>query len=178
MAENRIIGLNGSLPWRLPVDRRHFKRTTMGKPLVMGRRTWDSIGRPLPGRTSIVVTRNPGFHAAGALVEHDLEAALARAEEIATRDQRDELMIIGGGEIFAATLERATRIYLTEIRLQVEGDIFYPALDADDWHAVSREDHRPVGNDTPSYAFVVLERCRYGPAPEQARPGGESSGRK
>ena len=115
MARNRVIGRDGALPWHIPADLRHFKTVTMGKPIVMGRKTFESIGRPLPGRKNIVVTRRPDFEVSGVSVVHNLEAAEALATETAQGDGQTEIMIIGGGEIYALALPRVGRIYLIEV---------------------------------------------------------------
>ncbi len=154
---NRVIGRDGALPWRLPADLRHFRRVTTGKPVIMGRRTWESIGGPLPGRPCIVVTRNPEFRTEGARIAGSLEEALGLAAQIARGAGEDEVMVIGGEEIFRLALPRADRIYLTEIDIAPDGDTRFPELDPGEWREIAREDH-PAGEDTPAYSFVVLER--------------------
>lgn len=122
---NRVIGLNNDLPWHIPEDLAYFKEKTMGKAMVMGRKTYESIGRPLPGRLNIIVTRNTDFTAAdGVIVVHDLETAIAKASEYA-----EEVMIIGGAEIFKLSMEMADRLYITEIQQTFEGDTFFPEYD-------------------------------------------------
>lgn len=153
VADNGVIGRDGGLPWRLPGDLAHFKATTMGKPIVMGRKTWESLGRPLPGRDNIVVTRDPAYVADGAAVAADLDAALAAAGDAG------EVMIIGGAEIYALALPRADRIHLTRVHASPEGDTHFPDLDLDRWREVAREDHDADG-DSPAYSFVTLERAR------------------
>lgn len=144
MADNGVIGKGGALPWRIPEDMRRFKALTLGKPCVMGRRTWDSLPRkPLPGRDNIVVTRDPSFAADGAIVMHSLDAALAR--------KADEICVIGGTEIFAAALDRADVIHLTEVHGDVEGDVRMAPFDRAVWRESAREDHA-------GYSFVTLER--------------------
>lgn len=152
MDENRLIGAGNGLPWHLPADLRHFKAVTMGHPMVMGRRTWESIGRPLPGRTSIVVTRQPGYQAEGALVVNSPEAAKQAAGDCS------ELMIIGGARLFEQMLAEANRIYLTEIHAQFEGDTYFPDLHEDEWACVSREDFEKDDRNPCDYTFMVLER--------------------
>lgn len=152
VAANGVIGAGNALPWHLPADLRRFKALTLGHPIVMGRRTFESIGRPLPGRDNIVVSRNPGFSAAGAAVAPTLEAAIAEAAA------RDELVfVIGGAQIYAQCLARATRIYLTRLDLEVTGDTFFPDLDAHCWEEYAREEH-PAQAGYPAYAFVTLQR--------------------
>lgn len=151
MADNGVIGKGGALPWRIPEDMRHFKALTVGKPCIMGRKTWESLPRkPLPDRENIVVTRDTQFFAEGAAVFHSLEDAFARACGAA------EICVIGGAEIYKATLPFATRIYLTEVRGQFEGDTTLPLFDMSIWRETFREDH-----NTPEglrYSYVTLER--------------------
>ena len=129
----------------------------MGKPIVMGRKTFDAIGKPLPGRTNIVITRDDTYRPPGARVFTDTSEALTVAEEIARADGQDEIMVIGGAQIYRSYLPRADRIYLTEIHRDVEGDAYFPELDAGEWTEVSREDHSESGED---FSFVVLDRVR------------------
>ena len=151
VAANGVIGRDGDLPWRIPEDLRHFKAVTLGKPVIMGRRTWQSIGRPLPGRRNIVVTRDAGFVAAGVETAASLDAALAMVGDVA------EAMVIGGGEIYAQALPRAGRLYLTEIHEDAEGDVHFPPVDRAAWRETARDD-RPAGGDAPAFSFVTLER--------------------
>lgn len=162
MARGRVIGQGGRMPWHLPADLRHFKATTLGRPVVMGRKTFESIGfRPLPGRPNLVVTRSDPtrFEAAGALVFPSLDAALAGARDLARRDGADEVAVIGGGEVYRQALPLADRMLLTEIDLAVEGDTHFPAFDAEDWREASRDPH-PAEDGRPAYAFVTYERRR------------------
>jgi dihydrofolate reductase len=151
MARNRVIGQQGRLPWHLSADLKRFKTLTMGHHIIMGRNTWESIGRPLPGRVSVVVTRNEAYAAAGATVVHSLGEALAL-----TRDD-SEAFVIGGGEMYREALPLADRIYLTELDAQYPGDAFFPPLAAGEWHAVQRE-HHPQQGEQPAWDFVVYER--------------------
>ncbi|MFT5440527.1 MAG: dihydrofolate reductase [Alphaproteobacteria bacterium] len=153
VARNGIIGRDGDMPWRISADLKYFKSTTMGKPIVMGRRTFESIGRALPGRLNIVVSRNAGFTADGAETATDLDQAL----EIAALQGGDEVMVIGGGEIYAAALPHADRLYLTEIHTDAEGDVHFPTFDRAQWRETSREDHAADGG-TPAFSFVTLDR--------------------
>jgi dihydrofolate reductase len=148
-ANNGVIGKDNQLPWRLPADLKYFKAVTMGKPIVMGRKTFESIGRPLPGRQNIVVTRNPDFISAGITVVHSVEAAIAAANEAA------EIMLIGGTELYTLSLALADRIYLTAIHQDFDGDAHFPALDSQ-WQQVSRDDH--VSDDGLAYSFCVFEK--------------------
>jgi dihydrofolate reductase len=157
MAEDRVIGVDGGLPWRLSADLKRFKALTMGKPMIMGRKTYDSIGRPLPGRANIVVSGNPEFAAEGVISVRTVAAALRRAEAIAAADGVDEIMVIGGAAIYAATLPHADRIYLTEVHQTVDGDTRFPEFDRASWREVDRTD-RPASGDAPAYSFVLLER--------------------
>jgi len=153
VAENGVIGAGGALPWHLPEDLKRFKALTLGKPTIMGRKTWDSLPRkPLPGRTNIVVTRDQSFRAQGALVAHSVKEALTLAE----REGAREIMVIGGAEIFANVLPRANRIEWTEILARPDGDAFMPPLDPADWKEVAREG--PFESKGLRYAYVVLER--------------------
>ncbi len=148
VARNGVIGMGGTLPWRIPEDLRHFRRVTVGHAIIMGRKTWDSIGKPLPERRNIVVTRNPELKLAGAEVVPSLEAALSLAHE---RDE--EPRIIGGAELYRLALPQTTRIFLTEVDREVEGDTFFPALNRAEWHEIER---RP-GED-PTVSYVILTR--------------------
>lgn len=135
VSENGVIGREGGLPWHLPEDLRHFRRLTVGHAIVMGRRTWESIGRPLPERRSIVVSRTPGFAPAGAEVAPDLDTALRLA-----RETDPEPRVIGGGQLYAAALPLATRVYLTRVHRVVDGDTFFPALDPAEWVETERRE--------------------------------------
>jgi dihydrofolate reductase len=157
-AENGVIGRNNSLPWHLPEDLRYFKRVTMGKPIVMGRKTFESIGRPLPGRTNIVISRNTGFSAPGVKVVASLDDALALGEDIADNHGAPEIVIIGGAEIYRLAMPRADRLYITEVHASVAGDALLPSVNWPDWREVSRERH-PASADNPyDYSFVLYER--------------------
>ena len=148
-ATNGIIGRDGALPWRLPADLKRFKAQTMGKPMVMGRKTFESFPSPLPGRRHIVLTRDRGWSAEGADVAHSPEEALSMAN--------GDVAVIGGAEVFALFLNRADRIELTEVHADVEGDARVPAFGSE-WREVAREDH-PAEGDRPAYSFVTLERA-------------------
>lgn len=152
MDRNGLIGRDSGLPWRLPADLKHFKSITMGKPLLMGRKTHDSIGRPLPGRRNIVMTRDPDYQAAGCTVVHSLDEALA---EVAGAD---EVMVIGGANLYRQTLPEADRIYLTRIDHEFEGDTRFPAWADEQWKEVDRTDFEPDENNPYRYSFMVLER--------------------
>ncbi len=159
MDRQRVIGVDNQLPWKLSADLQHFKALTMGKPIVMGRKTWESIGRPLPGRENIVVSRQPGFAAEGAIVCASLDEAIDRATALAERDGLDELFIIGGATLYRQSRGRVDRIDLTEVDLQVDGDAHYPPLAAEQWLELSRQTC-VAEQGQPGYAFVCLQRCR------------------
>lgn len=152
MDRNRLIGAGNGLPWHLPADLKHFKKTTMGHPMVMGRLTWESIGRALPGRTSIVVTRRSEYEAPGAIVVDSIEAAKRAAGDC------DELMIIGGSQVFEQALAEAGRIYLTEIHAELTGDVYFPEINPDEWVCVARDDFERDERNPYDYSFLVLER--------------------
>lgn len=160
MARNRVIGRNNALPWYLPEDLKYFKRTTLGKPIIMGRKTFESIGKPLPGRANLVVTRNQEWQHAGVRVFHDLASAYRSAEAQAEIDGVDEVMVIGGGEIFTEALPDADRLYLTEVHADVAGDAYFPEVDWDQWQEVSRKDHSASENNPYDYSFVTYDRIR------------------
>ena len=157
-AENGVIGRNNELPWHLSEDLKYFRRVTMGKPLVMGRATFESIGRPLPGRTNIVVSRRAGYAPEGVRVVTSVEGALDLARDIALLDGAEELMVIGGAQIYAAALPLADRLYFTEVHAHVEGDARLPQIDWSTWREVSRERHAAVEPNPYAYSFVVYER--------------------
>lgn len=158
VAENSVIGRDGALPWRLPGDLKHFKALTMGKPVIMGRRTFASIGRALPGRANIVLTRDPDFRAEGARTAKSLIEALALAEKEAGHLGADEIAVIGGGALYAETLPRAHRIYLTEVHDAPAGTAHFPPFDRKEWRELARDGPRRDAGDACSYSFVVLER--------------------
>lgn len=157
-AENGVIGRDNGLPWHLPEDLRYFKRVTLGKPVIMGRKTFESIGRPLPGRLNIVITRRQDFRAEGVVAVSSLEQALGRAADAARADGVDELVVIGGADIYRLAIGRADRLYITEIHACVEGDVRLPEIDWADWREVRRERHPAAGSNSFDYSFVVYER--------------------
>jgi dihydrofolate reductase len=156
-ADNGVIGRDGGLPWRLPEDLKRFKRLTIGKPVLMGRKTFDSIGRPLPGRHNIVLTRDPAWRAEGVTVVPNLAEAIAAAG-LDPRARADAIMVIGGAEIYAQALPSATRIELTEVHAVPDGDTRLPAFDPARWREAFRDDHAADG-DAPGYSFVTLVRA-------------------
>ena len=160
VAKGGVIGAHNTLPWRLKSDLAFFKRVTTGKPLLMGRKTWESLPRkPLPGRETIVITRQADYVAPGAHLVADLEAGVKLAQEFAARDGASEVAVIGGGEIFTALLGQTARIYLTEVDYEVEGDTFFPPLDMSQWREVSREPHARGPEDDADFVIRVLERA-------------------
>ena len=156
-AENGVIGQDGKLPWHISADLQHFKKLTVGKPVIMGRKTYESIGRPLPRRTNIVVTRNRDWVAEGVVTSGDLPSALALAYEVAHESGADEVMIIGGSEIYNQSLAHAVRIYLTEVHAPYVGDAALD-LDLSGWSEVSRTRHKGDGDGRPDFSFVELQR--------------------
>ena len=157
VSENGVIGRNNSLPWYLPNDLKYFKQTTMGKPVIMGRKTYESIGKPLPGRTNIVITRQADYQPEGVKVVNSVEAAKELAESVCLIDGQDEAMIMGGAEIYALSLPYTDRLYLTEVHADVQGDAFFPEYDKSRWQEVAREDFAAEGPNPYSYSFVVYE---------------------
>lgn len=164
MARNRVIGAKGAIPWHLPEELKRFKRLTLGHHMIMGRRTWESIGRLLPGRTTVIVTRQRGYRAPGTKVVHSLDEAIAAC------GGDDEVFVIGGAELYAQALARAGRLYLTTVDAEVPGDTFMPHYAADDWREISAEPF--PADERHRYAFrcVVYERREHhlhpGPPPE------------
>jgi dihydrofolate reductase len=157
MGANGVIGVDGGLPWRLPEDLAHFKASTMGHPMIMGRTTFESIGRPLPGRTTIVVTRNPGWSADGVEVAPTLEAALERAHQL-----DDEVFLVGGAQVYAAALEAGLvdLLCVTRVAASPEGDTRFPAIDWEQWREVGRVPHgADQAGETPSFEIVTYQRA-------------------
>jgi dihydrofolate reductase len=152
VADNGVIGRDNALPWHLPADLKHFKQVTMGKPIVMGRRTFESIGKPLPGRQNIVVTRDPNYQRDGVIVVHGVDAALDAAAEA------PEIMVIGGAELFRLFLPRAGRIHLTRVHGEIAGDVRWPDLDPREWKVVAREPYEADDRHAYSMTFEVWEK--------------------
>lgn len=151
-ARGRVIGRDNALPWKLPADMRRVRQLTMGKPLIMGRRTYESIGRPLEGRTSIVLTREPSFRPEGVLVARDVEEALRLA------GTAEEVIVFGGSDVFAQLLPRADRLYVTEIDADIPGDRHFPPIDPTEWEEVERTEHAPDEQNPYRYTFLTLDR--------------------
>jgi dihydrofolate reductase len=154
MARNRVIGVDGRIPWHLPEELKRFKRLTLGHHIVMGRKTWESIGRALPGRTSVIVTRQSGYRAPGAKVVHSLDEAITAC------GSDDEIFVIGGAELYSQSLPRAGRLYLTTVDAEVAGDTFMPELAAGDWREVSKEAFAADERHPHSFRCVTYERAR------------------
>lgn len=152
MAKGRVIGFQGDMPWHMPADLAHFKRLTMGKPMIMGRRTFESIGRPLPGRQNIVVTRQPGWQAAGCDVADSIDAALALAGKAA------EIIVMGGATLYEQCLPIADKLYLTFIDAECNGDTFFPVWDEAVWHCAAQERHAADEKNAHAYTFTTWQR--------------------
>jgi dihydrofolate reductase len=162
VSRNGVIGRDGGLPWHIPGDLKRFKEITMGKPVIMGRKTWESLPRkPLPGRRNIVISRQRGYGAPGADVVPDAESALRLCQS------EKEIAVIGGGEIYVMFWPLAGRLYLTEVDIEVDGDTRFPPVKADEWREVEREVHEAGPEDTPSFTLRVLDRIT-GPRPKVA----------
>ncbi|MHA6491992.1 dihydrofolate reductase [Pseudomonas borbori] len=157
LAQNRVIGRDNQLPWHLPADLKHFKALTLGKPIIMGRKTWDSLGRPLPGRLNLVVSRQPGLQLEGAEVFASLQQALLRADAWAREQGVDELMLIGGAQLYEQGLEQADRLYLTRVELSPAGDAWFPEVNEAQWQLVSSAQQAATDN-APAHAFEVWHR--------------------
>ena len=153
-ADNRVIGRDNDLVWHMPADLKYFKETTTGHFVVMGRKTYESVNKPLPGRLNIIVTRQADYYREGCLVVHDVEEAFRLGEQ----NGQEELFVLGGAQIYELTLPQVDRIYLTEIKAEFEGDTFFPEIDYAQWQEVKREEHPSDEKNPHPYAFVVLER--------------------
>ena len=158
MAENQVIGVDNRLPWHLPADLKYFKATTLGKPIVMGRKTFESIGRPLPGRLNIVVSSNKGYAAEGVTVVHSIESALTVAKVGALKNGVDELMVIGGAQLYRDCLPLVDRLYVTLIHAEIDGDASFPRLDWSLWQQQRREDFAADEAGSFAYSFLVYSR--------------------
>ena len=159
-AQNRVIGRDNALPWYLPNDLKYFKQTTLGKPIIMGRKTYESIGKPLPGRTNIVITRQTDYLPEGVKVVHSVAEARDLAESVCLIDGQEEAMIMGGAEIYTLALPDADRLYLTEVHADVDGDAYFPEYDKTEWQEISREDFSAEGPNPYNYSFVVYDKKR------------------
>jgi len=158
MAENRLIGRDNTLPWRLPSDMRHFMNVTMGKPVLMGRKTFESMKAALPGRTNIVLTRDQAWQREGVKVVHDLQSAIDLAEQQCLIDGQDEVMIIGGADIYALALPLATRLYVTHVHASPAGDVFFPEFDWSDWRLVEEQHFAADEKHSADFTIALYER--------------------
>ncbi|MAZ39992.1 MAG: type 3 dihydrofolate reductase [Legionellales bacterium] len=152
MAKNRVIGFENKMPWHLPAELQYFKKVTMGKPIIMGRKTFESIGKPLPGRDNIIITRQVDYQFNGTMVAHSLETALRRVQH------HPEVMIIGGANIYKQAIHLANKMYLTVIDASFQGDAFFPKWDAKQWHITAQTFHQPDEKNDYSYTTLVLEK--------------------
>ncbi len=152
MGRNRVIGINNTLPWRLPADLKHFKQITMGKPILMGRKTYESIGKPLPGRTNIIVSGDRDYQVPGCIVAHSIDAALTAAAG------HEEVMVIGGAALYEQMLPRANRLYLTLIDEDFKGDAWFPEIQSGQWQEQERVAHAPDAANPYHYSFLMLQR--------------------
>ena len=153
-AKNNVIGKDNNIPWYLPADLKYFKKTTLGHHIIMGRKSFVSIGRPLPKRTNIIITRDPFYIASGCIVTHSIEEAL----QIANENGEEEAFIIGGGQIYEQAFSLLDKIYLTEVDLDVKGEIYFPKINETEWKEIKRETHAPDEKNEHAYVFRVLER--------------------
>lgn len=153
MAEDRVIGIENRLPWRLPADMKWFRQHTLGKPIIMGRKTFESFGSiPLPDRLNIIITRDHSYQANGAIVVHDIEQAISAAGDV------NEVMIIGGASFYEQMLPRADRLYLTYVHTRIDGDAWFPAFDVRQWHEIQREDRQADDKNPYALSFCIYER--------------------
>lgn len=153
MSENRVIGHQNHLPWYLPADLKYFKRMTTGHPILMGRKTYESIGRPLPHRTNIILTRNPAFNAPGCIVVTSMQEAIQHAAA-----NNKDIFIIGGADVYKQCMSYISRIYLTIVHASFEGDVFFPELNKGEWKEIEAHTHAPDSDNAYAYTFLVLER--------------------
>ena len=153
MDRNRVIGRDGDLPWRLPSDLKHFKRVTLGKPCLMGRKTWESLPFALPGRPNLVLTRNADYVAKGADVFTDMNAMIGRGYELAGASGADEVMLIGGAQLYATLLPRCDRLYVTRVEAEVDGDAVFPEIKSQNWRLVSTDG--PIQGPKDEFAFKI-----------------------
>ncbi|PRD57991.1 dihydrofolate reductase [Phyllobacterium myrsinacearum] len=158
VAQNGVIGRDNGLPWRLSSDLKRFKAVTMGKPIIMGRKTWDTLGKPLPGRTNIVITRDPAFAVDGVIAVRSVDEALMIAGSHAAADKVDEICIIGGGEIYRQLLDRADRLHVTWVLANIEGDASFPPIDPKNWNEVFQEEFPAGEKDNYPTRYTIYER--------------------
>lgn len=158
VAENGVIGVDNGLPWKLSADLKHFKQVTMGHPMIMGRLTFDSIGRPLPGRKTVVVTRQQDWSCEGVEVAHDLDEAFSMAQALSAEMGVDKIMLVGGAQLYQQALSHCQHIFLTKVEANIDGDAFFPALDMSQWEEVSNERFEADSNNSYAYSFLQLKR--------------------
>ncbi|MEM8750474.1 MAG: dihydrofolate reductase [Pseudomonadota bacterium] len=158
MAENNVIGRDGDMPWKLSTDLQHFKSVTMGKPMIMGRKTFEAIGKPLPGRTSIVVTRDKSWQSPGVVPAQSLDQALSLAAEIAKASEANAICIVGGGQIYAQAMDHADRLHVTRVHAAPEGDTVFPDIDERQWEEVSSREVPAGEKDSAATTFVEFRR--------------------
>jgi len=158
LSQNRVIGSNGKLPWYLPEDLKYFKKVTMGKPIIMGHATYKSVGKPLPGRLNIIISRNTDLSIPGCEVVADLQRAVNCAQANCLEGDKDEAFVVGGAQIYEMAIDQVERMYLTEIHASLDGDTYFPNFDRGDWHETTRRDVAAVPPNKHDYSFVVLER--------------------
>ena len=164
VAENNVIGDKGNMCWRIKSELQYFKKTTLGYPVIHGRKSFEALRAPLPNRANIVVTRDKNYTATGAEVVHSLDDAIARAKDIAARDGKDGIFIVGGAEIYRATLPLAERLYLTEVHIKPAGETHFPTFDRSQWRETMREFHKAQPGESADYTLTVLERLHGGQA--------------
>ena len=155
MDKNQLIGKDNALPWKIPADLQFFKKVTMSKPIIMGRKTFESIGRPLPGRQNIVITRDESYTADGCDVVYSIDDAISLAGDI------DEVMVIGGANIYQQFLEKCDRLYLSRVLGEFEGDAWFPEIDFNVWRLIEKEDHKADEKNECDYSFQIYERINY-----------------
>ena len=158
VAKNKVIGDKGAMPWDLPSDLENFKKITMNKPMIMGRKTFDSIGRPLPGRDNIVVSRNPNISKDGIILCNDIDTAVSIANECAERRKTDEIMVIGGEYIFKAFVNKADKLYLTEVDSSPDGDVFFPNFNLNNFNQIYKNDFSQEKGDSCKHRLIVYEK--------------------
>ena len=154
VAKNNVIGKDNDIPWYLPADLKYFKKTTLNHHIIMGRNCYESIGKPLPKRTNVVMTRNPFYMVTNCFITHSLEEALQLAED----NGEDEAFIIGGAQIYELAMDRCDKLYLTEVDLEVEGDVLFPKINMEEWELISEDAHQAEGKNEHDYVFKVFKR--------------------
>ena len=158
VAQNGIIGKDDGLPWRIPAEMKYFMAKTLGKPVIMGRKTFETLKAPLPRRTNIIITRDKTYHRDGIVVAHSLEESLHQADAIAQRDSAEEIMIAGGAEIYRLALPRADTLYYTRVNIDAEGDACFDDVDWSQWRCINQEEFSAADDSTPGYTLMVCKR--------------------